>query len=461
MMSQFDINQAIYEKYIVPTKHNNNYKIGIELEIPILNMSQEKIDFGVIQKVVKALQTHFQLHIEKCDDNGDVYCLLNQETNDTVSFDYSYCNIEFSMGVVSNLHVAFERFRAYYTFLQTELNKYHYRMTGMGVNPYGIYNDNNALPGQRYRMIQHHLESYIDHSRFASFHSRPNFGSYSCASQVQLDISEDQLIRTLNIFNRLEPIKAVLFSNSLLLDPEFNLLSARDRFWESSMYGYNVHNVGMFDIELTDVEELVQYIKGTSLFNVEREGKYIFFTPIPAEQFFQMDFVEGQIFNGDHFVPYCFQPQPSDLAFLRSYKFEDLTYRGTIEYRSACCQPVNESMCVAAFHVGLQEELDSLETLLYQDRSVYKQGYSPIELRKMLIELEFPSVLNKQAVWDITLQVVEIAKQGLKKRNLGEECYLEPLFERAKTMINPALRILHRELDGKTMEQLVEEYGAL
>ncbi len=45
MMKQFDIDKAIYEKYIVPTKHKTGYMIGIEFEIPILNMSQEKIDF--------------------------------------------------------------------------------------------------------------------------------------------------------------------------------------------------------------------------------------------------------------------------------------------------------------------------------------------------------------------------------------------------------------------------------
>ncbi len=179
-------------------------------------------------------------------------------------------------------------------------------------------------------------------------------------------MSEENLIRTINTLNRLEPIKAVLFSNSLLLDPEFNLVSARDRFWDSSMYGYNTDNVGMFEIELTDIEELVEYIKRTSLFNVARDGKYIYFTPIPAEQFFQMESVEGMVFNGDHFEPYVFHPEPSDLEYLRSYKFEDLTFRGTIEYRSACCQPVSECMCVAAFHVGLQEKLDELETLLYQ-----------------------------------------------------------------------------------------------
>ena len=70
MMKQFDIDKAIYEKYIVPTKHKTGYMIGIEFEIPILNMSQEKIDFSVIQKVVLALREAFDLNIEKRDDNG-------------------------------------------------------------------------------------------------------------------------------------------------------------------------------------------------------------------------------------------------------------------------------------------------------------------------------------------------------------------------------------------------------
>ena len=100
MMKQFDIDKAIYEKYIVPTQHKKGYMIGIEFEIPILNMSQEKIDFSVIQKVVLALREAFHLKIEKRDDNGDIYCLSNQETGDTISFDYSYCNVEFSMGTV-------------------------------------------------------------------------------------------------------------------------------------------------------------------------------------------------------------------------------------------------------------------------------------------------------------------------------------------------------------------------
>lgn len=462
-MASYDITKAIYDKYIVPTIGNHGDKIGVELEIPILNCEPGAVDFPFIQQFAGVVRAKFGFQVAGRDDHGDVYSMVHPENGDCISFDYSYCNVEFSMGAENEIGIIYDRFCMYYKELQTFLQQHHYTMTGMGVNPYWPYNDNNALPGQRYRMIQYHLESYVEHKEFRKFHSQPNFGSYSCASQVQLDVSEDKLIQTLNTFNRLEPIKALLFANSLLLDDEFHLVSARDRFWDSSMYGYNPHNVGMFDVELTDIPELVEYIKGTSLFNVARDGKYIYFTPIPARHFFDLQTVNGMVFDQgkQHFVPVEVHPQPSDLQYLRSYKFEDLTFRGTIEYRSACCQPIRDCMTVAAFHVGLMQQLDELETLLKEDRSIYKQGYSPSELRKMLIQLELPGALDRDALRKIALQVLTLAEKGLKQRGKAEERFLQPLFHRAETLTNPAREILHREQSGKTMEDLIEEYAAL
>ena len=154
----------------------------------------------------------------------------------------------------------------------------------------------------------------------------------------------------------------MLFANSLLLDKEFNLLLPRDRFWDSSMYGYNPHNVGMFDIELTDIQELVEYIKGTSLFNVARNGVSIFILPqFLAKLFFDLEMVEGMVFDEEQkcFIPIQIHPEPSDLQYLRSYKFEDLTFRGTIEYRSACCQPIKECMDCGGVSCWFDERLDA------------------------------------------------------------------------------------------------------
>ena len=70
-------------------------------------------------------------------------------------------------------------------------------------------------------MLYHYLHSYRRYEGDIGrhFHDRPDFVTFTSASQVQLDVSHDDLIETLNVFTLLEPYKALLFANSYL--PEF------------------------------------------------------------------------------------------------------------------------------------------------------------------------------------------------------------------------------------------------
>ena len=106
------------------------------------------------------------------------------------------------------------------------------------------------------------------------FHDHPDFGTFTSASQVQIDIFYDDLITVINTFGRLEPFKALLFANSVLPD-EPDLLCSRNMLWEHSMQGYNPHNIGMFDYDLSSVDDLVEYIKTTSIYCTMRNGKAV------------------------------------------------------------------------------------------------------------------------------------------------------------------------------------------
>ena len=46
------------------------------------------------------------------------------------------------------------------------------------------------------------------------FHDYPEYGSFICGSQVQLDVSKTSYLRVLNAFNQIEGPKAVLLANS-------------------------------------------------------------------------------------------------------------------------------------------------------------------------------------------------------------------------------------------------------
>lgn len=455
------INEGVYKKYILPTKDNKKNLIGIELELPILNLNKEPVNFDVVHELTLQLIKEFNFQSFSTDSDGNIHCGKIASNGDSFSFDYSYNNLEFSMGIEENINTIYKRFFVYYKFCLTFLSKYNHTLTGMGINPYRHYNNNSAIPAERYRMIRDHLESYTNFSTTRKFHSYPDFGSFSCASQVQLDVSEDRLIRVITTFEKLEPIKAILFSNSLLLDEDWDLICSRDKLWDSSMYGYNPNNIGMYATPLKSKDELLDYIGNTSLYNVAREGKYIHFPPITVNEYFNSKYIDGKVFECNRFIPIRFSPILEDLDYLRSYKFQDLTFRGTIEFRSACCQPVKDSMSVAAFHLGLLKRLDEIEALLLNDKVIYNHGYSSSELRKEFIKTALPTFVDRYALKILVINILSIAKSGLHDRGLDEEKFLVPLFKRGENLLNPGKIMLNGLSKGEPLEKYIFEYGQL
>ena len=278
------------------------------------------------------------------------------------------------------------------------------------------------VPNGRYRMLLHHLSSYRNYKGKLLFHDIPYYGLISCSAQTHLDVTEDELIRVINVFNRLEPLKALLFANSPY---EGGYLCVRDHLWRESMHGLNPHNVDGFDIELGSVEELVSYIKSMSLYCLERDDRYINFTPLPLDEYFSSSSVEGEYFDGNDYRTISWEPRVEDLEYLRSFKFVDLTFRGTVELRSTCMQPISEALGVPAFNLGLKVNLDKLEKLLDTEGNIYRQGYNVIELRKLFVMRKLPAFAEEEGVRDLLLKVLDIARDGLISRGYGEERFLE------------------------------------
>ena len=182
-----------------------------------------------------------------------------------------------------------------------------------------------------------------------------------------------------------------------------------------------------------------------------RDGKYVNFTPVPISEYF----------DGEKYCDIDVKPCIGDLEYLRSFKFEDLTYRGTIEFRSSCCQPISHSFTVSAFHIGLIEKLDSLKNLLDGDDVIYSHGYNADELKKMLSLREIPEFIDKKKLKSRLLDILDMASAGLEERGYGEKILLEPLYERAQRLTNPAKEMVSGLENGKTMEHYIKEYGTI
>ena len=471
MITETELRDAIYNKYILPTERKAKPVTGAEFEFPVVNMSgadeseiTEPVDFYVIHALADLFTGHFGFTEISRDDNGDIYNASDPETDDTISFDCSYNTIELSLGVRDDLSDLDRAFREYFAFIQDYLTAHSHMMTGLGINPGYKVNKIEPVPTGRYRMLLHHLRSYVNYGTAIQFHDYPHFGLFSCASQVQLDVEKDDLIETLNTFTRLEPLKALLFANSVFdADEHHRFRVSRDYLWRQSMHGLNMHNVDDYNTRLHSIDELISYIASMSLYCLEKDGKYINFRPTMLTDYFSRDEMEGEYFDNDTggYKSIIFKPDIKDLDYLRSFKFNDLTFRGTVEFRSVCEQPVRDAMAPAAFHLGLERRLHELTELLRRDKLIYQRGYSVSELRKLFALRDFPEFFNRENAQKLLLEVLDLAEEGLKERGLGEEKYLEPLYYRTNNLVNPAIQEMREEHAGVPVKTMIKEFAEM
>lgn len=225
------------------------------------------------------------------------------------------------------------------------------------------------------------------------------------------------------------------------------------------MQGYNPHNVGMFRDKLTSVDELIEYIKSQSVYCTMRNGRYIDFKPVSVRDFFELEKVSGEYFDGSSYQSIDFAPEYDDLKYLRTFKFEDLTFRGTVEYRSSCCQPISDVMTVSAFHTGLADKLDELSALLENDRVIYTHGYTATELADMLSKRDIPAFIDKTALTAQLVRILDISASGLKERGRNEEHLLDPLYERAQRLESPARKMVTGLEAGVPMSRFISDYA--
>lgn len=451
-------NESIFDRFISPLQKPRANYIGIEIEMPIVNLNSEKTDKAVsIAAVQKAIE-HFDFTPKKFDDDGICHEAVCEDTCDIFSFDCSYNNFEIALGRVRTLHEAQARFKDFVSFINEELSNDQHTLTGLGVNPNYKINDFNFVPSPRYRMLEGYLKKaevwqYTNVS--AGFHHYYGYGTFSSASQVQLDVNEENLCSVIKAFSLVEPLKAVLFANSYL--PEMpELLCVRDYFWERSAHGINPKNLGFFEPLPQSVGEITDYLSKASIFCAERDGKYLFFYPIPFNEYLKRESIEGEYYDGEYH-PYRFTPKAEDIAYLRTYKQIDLTARGTLEFRSACTQPLSQAMTVAAFHLGLMNRVAELTALL-SGSFLYRDGGDPDLLRRKMNRRDFLSFVDPDELRTLLAEILTLCAEGLRERGYAEDIYLEPLFKRAETLTSPSSYLLQNQ---NNIDKVIREYASL
>ena len=452
--------EVIQKRFIKPLDRKSKPYVGVELELPIVNLKRAPVSFDVSASAGEQFVQEFHFQNARRDENGRIWFAEDPVTGDSISFDCSFNTLEWSFGKEFDIHILEERFRRYFSFTQSVLQRHGHMLTGMGINPRYALNRTEPVANGRYRMLYQYLKGKPEQQSGFPLHAYPHFGMFAAASQVQMDVDRTQVLDVIEGFNLLEPVKALLFANSVWPENP-DILINRDWLWEYSMHGLNPRNVGMWNDPVRTIEELTDYLCSLSMFCTERDEKYLYFQPIPVSEYFSWETITGNYVTSEGVRQYTFRPESGDIRYLRSYKYVDLTFRGTIEFRSTCTQPISDTFATAAFHAGLMQRIPELKEVLSNDCTLFQQGMSPKVLRTLLSRRSIPASLNRKYLTDLLFRVLDLARDGLYQRGYGEAEYLNPLYLRAEQLTNPARALILGMDNGQTIESFMQKYGQL
>ena len=412
------------KRYLENIKEKPDLFVGVELEYPVVNLEGKATDIEVVKELFWYLSSVLKFTVEKVDDFGNPIQLLDPVSRDTILFEVAYTTVEFAFGRAKSIQEVEERFNFYMATIQNKLGEANHAIVGCGIHPNWDKNENSPVAYPRYQMLM----DYLNLSRNVTesdLHHFPEYGAFICGSQVQMDVSKSNYLRVINAFTQIEAAKAYLFANSEFSGADWDTKISRDIFWEESMHGIYPENVGVNARLFKDEEDFFDYLDHSAIFTAERDGQTYYFYPIQARDYLAMPEIQAFTLNGDEVIIYS---QEKDFETHRSYQYQDLTTRGTVEFRSVCTQPLERTFASAAFHLGLLVNLEKLESYLEIAPFFKEFGRNYKSLRRQFSKKKHTDE-EESTIIEFSKDLLLLAEEGLVMRNKQEMTYLQPLKE--------------------------------
>ena len=230
-------------------------------------------------------------------------------------------------------------------------------------------------------------------------------------------------------------MQIILHANSPIwkktVDPTYK--ANREVFWEYC-YPDRLNQMGI-PPKFKTIEDYIQYLLLFKPMLVKRDHQLL---QIINKQTFN-DFLLnktptiGQTLSGEKQTVY---PQVKDIHYLNTFNYFNARLApryGTIESRMCCQQPPGETLAPTAVTLGILENLEAAVKLMELfSWETWKR------IRSDATKYTFDTRVNGKSCIPVLTQFLDTAKEGLKKRKLGEEVFLKPLYERLKQHKSPA-----------------------
>ncbi|MFT4076124.1 MAG: glutamate--cysteine ligase [Asticcacaulis sp.] len=306
---------------------------------------------------------------------------------------------------------------------------------GLGFSPLWTREETPVMPKGRYNIMR----SYM-----------PKVGKLgldmmlrTCTVQANLDYADEaDMVLKFRTSLALQPIATALFANSPFIEGKpSGFLSARANVWTDT----DPDRTGMLDFVFEDgfgFERYARYALDVPMYFVKREGAANGGYIDASGQDFKT-FLKGELpaLPGE-------LPNMDDWADHLTTLFPEVRLKKYLEMRGADAGPWGRLCALPALWAGLLYDQASLEAAWELVKGWTNDDHNT--LRGMAAKTGLKGEIAGRPVKDWAMDVLEIAKQGLRNRNrlsgglIDETGYLAELFEIAESGLTPADRLLEK-----------------
>ena len=436
--------------------NSNLRKIGIEFENPVVDLKGNSIYAEDVQEIFTDLiEKGWDGEKDKLSGN---YLELNRRVNGkevNLSTDCSWSGFEIGMPPTETIKESEEIYIIVLEEINSSAKKFDKRYCGIGMIPGRLDSSDLSKTTKPFYKTLDYLHLH-------------NTNLALNANQVGVDVSLEESVEVVNELIKVSGLVIALCANSSISN--YEILPWRDwrvaswQFFSITDYPKTPKLFGFPDKPFESLSDyfkryldispmFIRPIRDTFVMTPKSMSWYDFLT---SEKFKSRDLLgkEIEIEPGPQDInvallnqwPYAklhIVVDPSKInvgEFINSINentavdyLNDKTISSYIEYRIAPATPKGDEFTVSALTLGLVQNIDGLKKLTskynWQDWNDFLDEASLRGMSARIQDEECPFLIK---------ELLDIAKKGLESRYLGEEKYLEGLYNRLESKKNPS-----------------------
>ncbi len=417
-------------------KSKENWLIGLEYENLIYQANSPNRAPYEGQQGIKALLTALQdFGWQPVLERGNLIALAKEQATITLE---PGGQLELSGAKQPSVHHVKEELNQYLHQVGLVCTKLGLCSLELGFDPKCSLSEMPIMPKQRYDIMRNYMPS------------KGKLGlemmSATTAVQVSLDYSsETDLAKKFRVSMAIQPIVAAIFANSPLSEGHLNgYQSYRNQIWlETDPDRCGILSFA-FDSNMS-FENYVDYALDVPMYFVIRNDTYV---NVAGQSF--REFIKGKLPGLPKEVPTM-----TDWANHISTFFPEVRIKNFIEMRGADGGSEEHALATAALWTGLlydEAALNEVESLTKE--WIFKDIYA---LNQVTPKLGLATPFRNTTVQELARQIVAIAIQGLKNRNIingngrDETTFLNYALNIVESGLTPAKKLILAFQKGNTM----------